>query len=347
MVQPYSAVMENIKLCSSCQKENPAALTVCEHCGSQLVALLPAPTTVMIPDQPIKFAPPTNVVKLAQTYVGSLILMVIGQEQPIILKGSTQVTLGRYNPGETAPSIDLTPYKADMLGVSRQHARIRRSEDRYTIEDIGSTNGTWVNETRLKPHQFHEIESGALIRLGQLGLYAYFESATEADADEATINLKNGQNKLTPQYLASHVTPYLNALASVQAVRNEFLGRTMTEVGIVSMNADESKGISIKIEGAKEAVQLATNKLPSWKQKHQTQISRYREINKTQDDTTQDSDESQSLRRELMEAEIQFALDYLGELSPEQPEEKRKPYLKRLVTHLHVLIASPLQISAD
>jgi FHA domain len=335
--------MDNIKLCSLCHKENPTGLTVCEHCGAPLVPLLPAPTTVTIPDRPIKFAPPENVVKLARTYAGALILVVVGQEQPIILKGSSQVTLGRNNPGETAPSIDLTPYNADLLGVSRQHARIRRSGDRYTLEDIGSTNGTWVNEIRLKPHQFYEIENGALIRLGQLGLYAYFESV---DADEETINLKNGQNKLTPQYLASHLTPYLNALAGVQAVRNEFLGRATVDVGILSMSTDEVKGISIRIEGAKEAVQLAAGKLPSWKEKHQTQISRFREINKPQDDTPQDGSESESLRRELMEAETQFALDYLAELSPEQSEDQRKPYLKKLVTHLHVLIASPLQLFA-
>jgi len=347
LAQAYSAVMDNTKLCSSCQKENPAALTECQHCGAPLVALLPASTTVPVPDKPIRFAPPENVINLARSNIGSLVLVVVGHEQPIILKGSEQVTLGRYNPGEAAPSIDLTPYKADLMGVSRQHARIRRSEDRYTIEDVGSTNGTWVNEIRLKPHQFYEIENGTLIRLGQLGLYAYFE---RVDANESTINLKNGSGKLTPQNLANQVTPYLNALAGVQAVRNEFLGRVADEVGILSMNADPSRGINIRIEGAKEAVQLATDKLPSWKEKHQAQINLWRELNKTSSlqpvgDETQDGNPSENLRRELMEAEIRFALDYLGELSPEQPEDKRKHHLKKLVTHLHVLIASPLQIS--
>jgi len=340
LVQSYSAVMDNIKLCSLCQKENSAELTVCQYCGAPLVALLPSPTTVPIPDRPIKFAPPENVVKLARTYAGSLILVVVGQEQPIILKGSEEVTLGRSNPGETAPSVDLTPFNADLLGVSRQHARIRRSEDRYTIEDIGSTNGTWVNEIRLRPHQFYEIENGALIRLGQLGLYAYFEAL---DVNEDTISLKNGYNKLTPQYLTNHLTPFLNALAGIQAVRSEFLGRAGADIGILSLNADESKGISVRIEGARDAVQLA-HKLPSWKEKHQDQIARFREVSKAAPDDTAGS-ESESLRRELMEAEIRFALDYLKELAPEEPDEKRKLFLKKLVTHLHVLVASPLQIS--
>src|SRR5262245_58213683 len=97
-----SSVTENVKICSLCQKENPGTLTACENCGSPLVALLPAPTTVAIPDRPIKFAPPEQVIKLARTYAGSLILVVIGQEQPMIVKGNAQVTLGRYNPGESA-----------------------------------------------------------------------------------------------------------------------------------------------------------------------------------------------------------------------------------------------------
>jgi FHA domain-containing protein len=346
LIQPYSSTTDNIKICSLCQKENPAALTACENCGASLVALLPAPTTVAIPDRPIKFAPPEQVIKLARMYPGSLILVVIGQEQPIILKGSAQVTLGRLNPGETAPTIDLTPYNADLLGVSRQHARIKRSEDRYTIEDVGSTNGTWVNEIRLKPHQFHEIENGALIRLGQLGLYAYFETVA---INEETITLKNAQ-KLTPQYLASHVTPYLNALAGVQGVGNEFLERPAADVSLISMNADESKGISIKIEGAKEAIQLAGRKLPAWKEKHQAQISRFREISKVSTNGTaesQNGSETASLRYELTEAEIQLALDYLAGLAPEQPEDKRKPHLIKLVPYLHTLIASPLQVSID
>lgn len=49
------------------------------------------------------------------------------------------------------------------LGVSGYHARIFRSGDGYTIEDMKSRNGTWVNGIRV----FHStLKSGDSIRLG-------------------------------------------------------------------------------------------------------------------------------------------------------------------------------------
>jgi two-component system, cell cycle response regulator len=39
--------------------------------------------------------------------------------------------------------------RIDCNNVSRLHARLTRREDRFTIEDLGSRNGTWVEGTRL------------------------------------------------------------------------------------------------------------------------------------------------------------------------------------------------------
>jgi pSer/pThr/pTyr-binding forkhead associated (FHA) protein len=39
--------------------------------------------------------------------------------------------------------------RIDNLGVSDRHARIFEHEGRYTIEDLDSTNGTFVNEKRI------------------------------------------------------------------------------------------------------------------------------------------------------------------------------------------------------
>jgi hypothetical protein len=53
------------------------------------------------------------------------------------------------------------------LGVSGYHARIFRSGEGYTIEDMKSRNGTWVNGIRV----FHAIlKSGDAIRLGATDL---------------------------------------------------------------------------------------------------------------------------------------------------------------------------------
>ena len=58
----------------------------------------------------------------------------------------------------------------DMAGdreVSTRHAEICEEDGSYTITDAGSTNGTWVNGTRL--HGPRRLYAGDLVRLGRTG----------------------------------------------------------------------------------------------------------------------------------------------------------------------------------
>lgn len=53
--------------------------------------------------------------------------------------------------------------------ISRQHIRIRRMDDRYTVEDLESKNGTWINGQPLKGqrelHDSDEISLGMAVRM--------------------------------------------------------------------------------------------------------------------------------------------------------------------------------------
>ena len=51
-------------------------------------------------------------------------------------------------------------------GVSRLHARIIRQEQRYFIEDLNSTNGTFLNDTELEYHQPQELSKNDRVRFG-------------------------------------------------------------------------------------------------------------------------------------------------------------------------------------
>lgn len=43
-----------------------------------------------------------------------------------------------------------------LLGLSRRHARILRTSEGVSVEDLGSQNGTWVNNERIEgPHVLH------------------------------------------------------------------------------------------------------------------------------------------------------------------------------------------------
>ena len=59
-------------------------------------------------------------------------------------------------------------YKVSSNVVSRVHARLNCEMGVFTIEDLNSTNGTFVNDERLKPHEIKEIEKGDVIKLADL-----------------------------------------------------------------------------------------------------------------------------------------------------------------------------------
>ncbi|MEY8391205.1 DUF6382 domain-containing protein [Lachnospiraceae bacterium 45-W7] len=50
--------------------------------------------------------------------------------------------------------------------VSRLHARIIRQEQRYFIEDLNSTNGTFLNDVALEYHQPRELNKNDRVRFG-------------------------------------------------------------------------------------------------------------------------------------------------------------------------------------
>jgi hypothetical protein len=52
--------------------------------------------------------------------------------------------------------------------VSRRHAMLRRVDETVTLEDLGSSNGTWVNGVRIG--QRTTLELGDLIRVGDIDL---------------------------------------------------------------------------------------------------------------------------------------------------------------------------------
>ena len=49
--------------------------------------------------------------------------------------------------------------------ISRSHCRINRKGNQYTITDLQSANGTYVNKIRLQPNQAYPINNGDVIRL--------------------------------------------------------------------------------------------------------------------------------------------------------------------------------------
>jgi serine/threonine-protein kinase len=80
--------------------------------------------------------------------------------------------VGRTDPHSNIfPEIDLSRFDSETK-VSRRHARIWREGDTFLVEDLGSVNGTVINDSvRLAPRQPRVLDSGDKLRLGETTLH--------------------------------------------------------------------------------------------------------------------------------------------------------------------------------
>jgi FHA domain len=91
---------------------------------------------------------------------------------PIPLQ-SASVIVGR-SVGGAPVDIDLTPFGAVDLGVSRRHLRINRLRDSIRVTDLDSCNGTFLNRDRLTPGVSYLLRNRAVLQIGRMILRAQF-----------------------------------------------------------------------------------------------------------------------------------------------------------------------------
>jgi hypothetical protein len=86
----------------------------------------------------------------------------VGERGTIVLAGGRSVPLTQ--PEVTIGRLPECDVVVEDPGASRQHARIRRTDGGFVLVDLGSTNGTLVNDV---PIQEHVLENGDHITIGE------------------------------------------------------------------------------------------------------------------------------------------------------------------------------------
>jgi uncharacterized protein (TIGR02996 family) len=75
------------------------------------------------------------------------------------------------HPDEVPVDIDLTDQEPpDRVWASRQHAVIHCQDAAWTIEDLNSSNGTYLNRRRVYPGQRQALEAKDIIQIGSIQL---------------------------------------------------------------------------------------------------------------------------------------------------------------------------------
>lgn len=86
--------------------------------------------------------------------------------EPVVRDGQ-QITLGRN------PSCDL---QIEEGTVSQLHLIFRREDQGWTVEDPGSTNGSWLDGVRLEKAVRHRLVEGARLQTAQV-LFTFASSS--------------------------------------------------------------------------------------------------------------------------------------------------------------------------
>ncbi|NJL95085.1 MAG: FHA domain-containing protein [Anaerolineae bacterium] len=86
------------------------------------------------------------------------------------------LTLGRRSEAGDQPDIDLAPFGAYPAGISRVHVRLLRQGSQVYVEDLGSRNGTFVEDLRLSPGEILPVMDGQAVRLGGLQGWIFYKN---------------------------------------------------------------------------------------------------------------------------------------------------------------------------
>jgi len=104
--------------------------------------------------------------------------------------------------------------------ISRQHAKFERTAHGFTITDLGSTNGTWVNGTRIETQT---LKSGNRVRIGSRIFKFIATDQLEAHYHEAVYSMIT-QDSLTNVWNKR----YLIETLTRELARRQRTGRALT-----------------------------------------------------------------------------------------------------------------------
>ena len=177
--------------CTQCGHQNHDGARFCSQCGSRLEAATPAPDQTGAPalgDSPsestatITFGGPTSAGVEAEHRETSSLNDADAAAVDALPPGSALLVVQRGPSAGSRFLLDTEVVSAgrhpdseiflDDVTVSRRHAEFRRTTDGFTVADVGSLNGTYVNRDRIDEVS---LQGGDEVQIGKYRL-VYFAS---------------------------------------------------------------------------------------------------------------------------------------------------------------------------
>ena len=123
----------------------------------------PAPELSAPPTPPPTVVPSASRTQLQQ--VTARLLHIQTDREIELPQNLSVIHMGKPN-DRIPPDVDVSGFPSSEI-VSRIHADIRVEGDAHYIEDVGSSNGTYINNLALLPGNRHRLRPGDRISLGK------------------------------------------------------------------------------------------------------------------------------------------------------------------------------------
>lgn len=150
-----------VLVCASCGAENPSYEAYCEDCGASLSGSSSTAGTPAVPVSPpvVESASPAPAAPRMR-----LSLSDGSRDFPV---SKDTIEIGRKSPVDGIyPDVDLTEVDTDSF-ISRRHGRVLKGESGVLYEDLGSSNGSFLNDSRLQAGVQTALKDGDRLRLGK------------------------------------------------------------------------------------------------------------------------------------------------------------------------------------
>lgn len=160
----------NKVVCPSCGAENLPGTLFCIQCGTYLPSGGPLRTEPLPEQEDGRPARPRQEDQEGEeAWALNIEVEVLNTGRKVLLSADREILVGRLDAAHGVfPELDMTTDGGLEQGVSRRHARIYTREGTCFVEDLDSTNGTFLNEERITPYLPYAFRDGDLLMFGTM-----------------------------------------------------------------------------------------------------------------------------------------------------------------------------------
>ncbi|MBD2775648.1 FHA domain-containing protein [Iningainema tapete] len=150
------------------------------------------------------------------------------------------IRIGKPN-DQIAPDIDVS-LLPDSDFASRNHAEIQVEGSTYYLVDVGSSNGTYLNNTKLEPRDRYPLNLGDKIELGQGSKITFIFQYKQ--------NQQSVISRTNPTVIQPQKADLIASNSGTQIDRSsKLLGLILMVTGIIILSANTQIGIFFRIPG--------------------------------------------------------------------------------------------------